>query len=94
MSTKKAFRVSAYWLNYAHGPGADDGQPLATALIALADAGGDSISVTDLVLVEEIVSVAGLYTSHSAVQEDDRLWFRGYPSNVIRRGKAWLREAA
>jgi len=41
-------------------------------------------------LVEEIISVADLYTSNSGVQEDDRLWFRAYPTNVIRRGQCWL----
>jgi hypothetical protein len=45
-------------------------------------------------LIREVISVAELYTSHSTVQDDDRVWFRAYPGNVIKRGKLWLAGAA
>lgn len=88
---RKPFRVNSQWIDYAHGPGAEDGQPLAVRLTQ--DLHGDSshMLVADRDLVEEIVDVAKLYTSHSNVQDDDRLWFRGYPKSVIKRGEAWLR---
>jgi hypothetical protein len=92
--SKKPFRVSADWIDYAHGPGAEDGQPTASELVALSDAAGsDSVLIpaSRADLVEEIISVAQLYDGGSSVQEDDRLWFRAYPGNVIRRGKAWLK---
>lgn len=84
------FRVNEQWLDYAHGPGAEDGQPLATRLTDLPVKAG-VVQVSDPELVEEIVSVAGLYTGDSSVQDDDRLWFRMYPAKVIKRGKAWLK---
>jgi hypothetical protein len=90
MSTKpKPLRVSAEWIEYAHGPGSEDGQPLATQLCDLLSP-ASAVMVDDPDLVAEIVSVAELYTSDTHVQEDDRLWFRGYPKNIIRRGRAWL----
>jgi hypothetical protein len=93
----KPFRVSADWIDYAHGPGADDGQPTATELVELSDAAGSGsvlIPHDRADLVEEIVSVAELYDGASSVQEDDRLWFRAYPVSLIRRGKAWLKALA
>jgi len=85
------FRVNALWVYYAHGPGSEDGQPAATALVDLIPADDSPVLVRDRALVEEIISVAGLYTRDSDVQHDDRLWFRGYPANVIRRGRVWLK---
>ena len=89
----KPFRVNAQWVYYAHGPGAEDGQPLATRLCDLLDLPGDGdvILLCSPELVAEIIDVAGLYTYGSNVQDDERLWFRSYPKNVIKRGTAWLR---
>jgi hypothetical protein len=86
------FKVSNDWLYYAHGPGADGGQGLACELIDLISGnGGSTVIPADRAdLVAEVVDVAGLYTGDSNVQDDDRLWFRAYPGNVIKRGKRWL----
>lgn len=88
----KPFRVSAEWLAYAHGPGADDDQPTAMELVALVAGEGGAVLVPAdrRDLVAEIVSVAELYDGGSSVQDDDRLWMRAYPGQVIRRGRAWL----
>ena len=54
-------KVSRRWIEWAHGPGTEDGQPLATSLCDLASAPGvGSISVTNLTLISELVDVAGL----------------------------------
>ena len=93
---KRPFQVNAQWLLYAHGPGAEDGQPLATRLCDLLDLpnSGKVILLSSPELVVEIIDVAELYTNGSNVQDDERLWFRSYPKNVIKRGKAWLRAEA
>jgi hypothetical protein len=89
MKAVPPLRVSAQWIDYAHGPGAEDGQELATRLVDLA-ADADPVLIRDAALIREVISVAELYTSHSTVQDDDRVWFRAYPGNVIKRGKLWL----
>ena len=54
-------KVSRRWIEWAHGPGADDGQPLAVALCDLASSPGTgSVTVTDPVLIGELVDVAEL----------------------------------
>jgi hypothetical protein len=88
-----AFRVSADWIDYAHGPAADDCQPLAAELVELPrKEGAVFIPPSRADLVQEVVSVAQLYDGASSVQDDDRLWFRNYPRNVINRGRKWLQE--
>ena len=53
-------KVSKRWIEWAHGPGAEDGQPLAMRLCDLASAPGvGSIGVGDAVLIAELVDVAG-----------------------------------
>jgi len=91
----KPFLVNVEWLDYAHGSAAEEGQPLAVDLMALAEgatvrAGSVPIPVDRFDLVREIVSVAELYTSDSAVQDDDRMWFRMYPAKLIARARVWL----
>ena len=60
--TPGPFRVSARWIDYAHGPGADDRQPLALELCDLPVKGGQvEIPADRLDLVKEIMSVANCY---------------------------------
>ena len=55
-------KVSRRWIEWAHGPGAEDGQPLAMSLCDLASAPGvGAIDVADPALIAELVDVAGLY---------------------------------
>ena len=58
-------KVSRRWIEWAHGSGAEDGQPLATtSLCDLAGTpGAGSIEVTDPALIAELVDVAGLYVN-------------------------------
>lgn len=62
----KTFNISADYIEWAHGPGAEDGQRLACALCALAEhpnrRGQVEIPASRLDLVYEILSVAELYT--------------------------------
>lgn len=85
----KPLRVSQEWIEYAHGPGAEDGQPLAIRLCELPVRDG-AVFVLDKELVAEILDVAELYTSDTSLQNDDRLWFRAYPKQIVKRAKAWL----
>jgi hypothetical protein len=91
----KPFKVNQEWMYFAHFPGSEDAQPLACRLMELHDAtpSGASVLIADPELVREVIDVAGLYTYGSCVQDDDRLWWRAYPANLIRRAKAWLRDA-
>lgn len=58
----KPFRVSAEWIAFAHGPGADDRQPTAVYLCSLITWCAYVLVPPHRVdLVEEIVSVAELY---------------------------------
>jgi len=60
-------KVSRRWIEWARGPGAEDGQPLASILCDLASAhGAGSISVTYLALIAELVDVAGLYARQTS----------------------------
>ena len=92
MQTTKAkpFRVSSDWIWYAHGPGADSGQPSATALCDLASE-RDYALVADRSLVQEIVSVAGLYVGTYGGDADDRATARK-AAGVIKRANVWLAE--
>jgi len=85
----KPFTVSKEWIDYAHGPGADDGQGLATKLVMLEPKGG-SVRITEWALVDEVCDVAELYEGGTSVQEDDRLWFRMYPFKLVKRARRWL----
>jgi hypothetical protein len=59
----KPFKISAHWIDYAHGPGAEDSQPMALRLTDAPCTKGANplISVTDAALVAEIADVAELY---------------------------------
>ena len=70
-------KVSRRWIEWAHGPGAEDGQPLAMSLCDLASApGAGSIEVADPALIVELVDVAGL-TSIRVVAMHCMTWARG-----------------
>ena len=89
-------KVPRRWIEWAHGPGAEDGQPLAMSLCDLASApGAGSIEVADLALIVGLVDVAGLYV-HSC--RGDALhamgpWWMGQPRRIISEGRASLRAA-
>jgi len=87
---RKPFTVSSEWINYAHGPGAESGHPIATELCEMTDF-RNQIKLTKPEHVREVLSVAELYSSDSSVQDDERLWFRLYPNKLIKRARAWLR---
>ena len=89
-------KVSRRWIDWAHGPGAEDGQPLAMSLCELAGApGAGSISVTDPALIAELVDVAGLYVNpcRGDALHDMGPWWMGQPRRIISEGRASLRSA-
>jgi hypothetical protein len=89
------FRVNSQWIEYAHGPGAEDGQPLATELVSLPVIDGAVlIPGHRRDLVAEVLDVAELYAFDTDVQNDDRLWWRAYPGRLINRSRQWLARAA
>ena len=60
-------KVSRKWIDWAHGPGAEDGQSLAMTLCDLASSPGTgAVCVTDPVLIAELVDVAELYRNPCA----------------------------
>ena len=88
-------KVSRRWIEWAHGPGAEDGQPLAMTLCDLASSPGTgSVSVTDSALIAELVDVAELYVNprRGDALHDMGPWWMGQPRRVISEGLAALRE--
>ena len=86
-------KVSRRWIEWAHGPGAEDGQPLATSLCELASApGSGSILVGDLALIAELVDVAELYVNpcRGDALHDMGPWWMGQPRRVVSEGRAAL----
>jgi hypothetical protein len=84
-------KVSRRWIEWAHGPGAEDGQPLAMSLCDLASApGAGSIEVADPALIAELVDVAGLYVNpcRGDALHDMGPWWMGQPRRVISEGRA------
>ena len=84
----KPFRVSTAYIDWAHGSAAEEEQPLAVKLCALADAhqGGKAkpyIVVDDPQLVAEIADVAELYVGGS----DSNL----RAAAVLARARTWLK---
>jgi hypothetical protein len=54
-------KVSRRWIEWAHGPGAEEGQPLPMRLCDLAGGlGTGSMEVAGLVLIMDLVDVAGI----------------------------------
>ena len=89
-------KVSRRWIEWAHGPGAEDGQPLATSLCELASApGSGSILVGDPALIAELVDVAELYVNpcRGDALHDMGPWWMGQPRRIISEGRASLRAA-
>lgn len=87
-------KVSRKWIDWAHGPGAEDGQPLATQLIELTNApGSGSVELNDPKLIAEVVSVAELYVNPQSGDSlfDRGPWWRGQPRKIINEGRASLR---
>lgn len=83
----KPFKIAANWIDYAHGPGAEDGQVLATKLIDLpynSKSQRALVSVVDPVLVAEIADVAELY-----IGDDDEMAITA--RRAFSRSVDWLR---
>jgi hypothetical protein len=89
----KPFRVSADWIEWAHGPGAEDGQEAAKLICDLPVKGG-VVSVDDPRLVYEIVDVSELYTGSTRGLSHDPYEYRQRvrANRVSERGRSWLRE--
>jgi len=86
-------KVSRRWIEWAHRPGAEDGQPLAMSLCDLASAPGvGSIEVAAPALIAELVDVAGLYVNPSRgnALHDMGPWWMGQPRRIISEGRASL----
>ena len=86
-------KVSRRWIEWAHGPGAEDGQPLAMSLCELASAPGTgSVSVTDPALIAELVDVAELYINpcRGDAPHDMGPWWMGQPRRIISEGRIEL----
>ena len=89
-------KVSRKWIDWAHGPGAEDGQPLAMTLCDLASSPGTSaIRITDPALIAEVVDVAELYRNACTGDAlyDMGPWWMGQPRRIISEGRASLRSA-
>ena len=73
-------KVSRKWIDWAHGPGAEDGQSLAMTLC-------------DLALIAELVDVAELYRNPCTGDAlyDMGPWWIGQPRRIISEGRAALR---
>lgn len=88
-------KLSCKWIHWAHGPGSEDGQELATQLVELAKkASGSTIEVDDPQLIAEVVSVAELYARPARGDSlfDMGPWWRSQPAKVITEGRAELRK--
>ena len=86
-------KVSRRWIDWAHGPGAEDGQPLAIRLCDLARApGAGSIEVADPALIAELVDVAELYANpcRGDALHDMGPWWMGQPRRITSGGRAEL----
>ena len=87
-------KVSRKWIDWAHGPGAEDGQSLAMTLCDLASAPGTgAVCVNDPALIAELVDVAELYRNPCAGDAlyDMGPWWIGQPRRIISEGRAALR---
>ena len=81
-------KVSRRWIEWAHGPAAEDGQPLSMSLCDLAGA----IKIAEPALIAELVDVAGLYVNpcRGDALHDMGPWWMGQPRRVILEGRAEL----
>jgi|SRR5882672_160493 len=99
-------KVSRRWIQWAHGPGADDGQALACKLCALAEEPDYSkrglaalncrVEISDPVLIAELVDVAELYlpAARDDVLREMGPWWLGEGARILREGRAILKQAA
>ncbi len=84
-------KVSRRWIEWAHGPGAEDGQPLAMSLCYLAStAGVGSIEVASPALIAELVNVAGLCVQPCRGDALHAMgpWWMGQPRRIVSEGIA------
>ena len=86
-------KVSRKWIDWAHGPGAEDGQPLAMTLCDLASSpGSGAVCISEPALIVELVDVAELYRNPCAGDAlyDMGPWWMGQPRRIISEGRAEL----
>ena len=87
-------KVSRKWIDWAHGPGAEDWQSLAMTLCDLASSPGTgAVCISDPALTVELVDVAELYRNPCAGDAlyDMGPWWIGQPRRIISQGRAALR---
>lgn len=88
-------KVSRRWIQWAHGPGAEDGQSLACELVQLAQSARRPIrlTITEPHLIAELISVAELYCPagrHDVLREMGP-WWMGEAARIIREGRLALK---
>lgn len=82
---KIPFKVSADYIDWAHGPGAESGQKLATELCELPIKNKQTIVPNNRPdLVKEIASVAELYVGHGETEPR--------AARVLNKARKWLNE--
>jgi len=88
--SNEPFRVSAGYIEWAHGPGAESGYPMATELCNMPDnkRGQIEVPADRLDLVREIISVAELYVGGRRGDTDLQA------ARVISRARKYLTEAS
>ena len=76
-------KVSRRWIEWSHGPGDEDGQPLAMTLFELA---------SEPALIAELVDVDELFVNPCRCEplHDMGPWWLGRPRPTISEGKAEL----
>ena len=75
-------KVSRKWIDWAHGPGAEDGQSLAMTLCDLASSPGTgAVCVTDPALIAELVESLSC-TATRAWAMRSMTWGRGGSGNL------------
>lgn len=86
-------KVSRQRIEWAHGPSAEDGQPLAMTLCEQASApGSGSIAISETALIAELVDVDESFVDPCRGEplHDKGPWWLGQPRRMISEGKAEL----
>lgn len=88
-------KVSRKWIEFAHEPGAESGQPLAQRLMEIAEQPGKgAVEITDPDIIAELVDVAELYANsqYGDAVYDMGLWWRSQPRKIIEEGRRALKK--
>jgi len=89
---RKPFSVLTDWIEYAHGPAAEDGQPLAKRLCEIIDRHPTFrfAYISEPELVRELISVAELFTPEHGDTMPEEIQRGRRALSVIKRGRKWL----